>query len=383
MKNPRVAIIGAGPYGLSYAAYCQALGIEYILFGVWMDLWVSKISPDSILRSHIALSCPASPAGQSIINDWSNENIAMKNGDGSNNRFSTQQFLSFMRYFTKLNKINEAKGLISSINKQAGRFLITTNAGMEQEFTDVVIATGLTGMRNYIDADLNVQSDYLIYSDEISKMTSLEKEHVIIIGSGQSAAESAVIALKQGAHQITFINRGLEQKYAAVHTANSAEKRRDLFELQYVLPLLDDDKRYSKMQGLLPPSMEPEYEALFTGNPKINWYFDFNISMITRKAEKICVVSDQATVAGDVIIACTGFKMHSKKLPFSLMLDCPLDVNNKGLPIIDKKGRTSVAGFYVTGGLSFLRYGPQANFIFGTEVITKALIADLIIRHDL
>ena len=37
MKN--VAIIGAGPYGLSIAAHLRSLGVDYRIFGRPLDTW--------------------------------------------------------------------------------------------------------------------------------------------------------------------------------------------------------------------------------------------------------------------------------------------------------------------------------------------------------
>ena len=46
-----VAIIGAGPYGLSVAAHLNALGVDYRIFGKPMQLWRDHMPPGMRLKS--------------------------------------------------------------------------------------------------------------------------------------------------------------------------------------------------------------------------------------------------------------------------------------------------------------------------------------------
>src|SRR6516165_1462268 len=46
-----VAIVGAGPYGLSLAAHLQALGVEYRVFGRPMDTWRHHMPEGMLLKS--------------------------------------------------------------------------------------------------------------------------------------------------------------------------------------------------------------------------------------------------------------------------------------------------------------------------------------------
>jgi cation diffusion facilitator CzcD-associated flavoprotein CzcO len=46
-----VALIGAGPYGLSAAAYLRAAGVETMVFGEPMEFWAHKMPKGMLLRS--------------------------------------------------------------------------------------------------------------------------------------------------------------------------------------------------------------------------------------------------------------------------------------------------------------------------------------------
>jgi len=46
-----VAIIGAGPYGLSVAACLEGAGVEHRVFGVPMESWSNNMPPGMCLKS--------------------------------------------------------------------------------------------------------------------------------------------------------------------------------------------------------------------------------------------------------------------------------------------------------------------------------------------
>ena len=46
-----VAIVGAGPYGLSTAAHLRSRGIPFRIFGRPMDSWVSHMPAGMLLKS--------------------------------------------------------------------------------------------------------------------------------------------------------------------------------------------------------------------------------------------------------------------------------------------------------------------------------------------
>ena len=45
-----VAVIGAGPYGLSLAAHLRARGIDYRIFGKPMDTWNAHMPKNMTLK---------------------------------------------------------------------------------------------------------------------------------------------------------------------------------------------------------------------------------------------------------------------------------------------------------------------------------------------
>src|ERR1035441_5387123 len=51
MKNCDVAIVGAGPYGLSIAAHLTAMGVNFRIFGNPMEFWLNHMPKGMHLKS--------------------------------------------------------------------------------------------------------------------------------------------------------------------------------------------------------------------------------------------------------------------------------------------------------------------------------------------
>ena len=61
--KPCVAIIGAGPYGLSAGVHLRAKGIAVRVFGEPMDFWANKMPEGMLLRSPRVASNLSDPDG--------------------------------------------------------------------------------------------------------------------------------------------------------------------------------------------------------------------------------------------------------------------------------------------------------------------------------
>ena len=51
MNNCDVAIVGAGPYGLSLAAHLKAAGVDFRIFGTPMEFWLNHMPKGMHLKS--------------------------------------------------------------------------------------------------------------------------------------------------------------------------------------------------------------------------------------------------------------------------------------------------------------------------------------------
>jgi cation diffusion facilitator CzcD-associated flavoprotein CzcO len=75
-KSPdcNVAVIGAGPYGLSAAAYLRAAGVETRIFGRPMAFWQNQMPAGMCLRSNWGASHIADPQRQLTLDEYCRQN---------------------------------------------------------------------------------------------------------------------------------------------------------------------------------------------------------------------------------------------------------------------------------------------------------------------
>ena len=69
-----VTIIGAGPYGLSSAAYLRAAGIETRIFGEPMSFWENQMPAGMCLRSNWGASHIADPKQELTLDAYCHQN---------------------------------------------------------------------------------------------------------------------------------------------------------------------------------------------------------------------------------------------------------------------------------------------------------------------
>ena len=63
----RVAIIGAGPYGLSVAAHLRSYGVPYRIFGTPLDSWRRHMPVGMVLKSQPFASSLSDPDGEGTL----------------------------------------------------------------------------------------------------------------------------------------------------------------------------------------------------------------------------------------------------------------------------------------------------------------------------
>src|ERR1700760_1616078 len=73
MKVCDVAIIGAGPYGLSIAAHLRAAGVDFRIFGKPMGFWRDHMPDGMHLKSEGFASSLSEPSGKFTLGAFCKE----------------------------------------------------------------------------------------------------------------------------------------------------------------------------------------------------------------------------------------------------------------------------------------------------------------------
>src|SRR5436190_23097571 len=68
--HPTVAIIGAGPYGLSVAAHLRSAGVAFRIFGTPMNRWLAHMPQGMYLKSEGCASNLFDPSGNYTLRHY-------------------------------------------------------------------------------------------------------------------------------------------------------------------------------------------------------------------------------------------------------------------------------------------------------------------------
>src|SRR5205085_11451407 len=91
-----VAIIGAGPYGLSAAAYLRAAHVEVHIFGQPMEFWLRHMPAGMCLRSSWEASRIADPTHMGTLDAFQD-----RRGTHVCEPIPLQEFIAYGQWFTR------------------------------------------------------------------------------------------------------------------------------------------------------------------------------------------------------------------------------------------------------------------------------------------
>ncbi len=191
-----VAIIGAGPYGLSLAARLKQQGIHPLLFGVPMKTWVD-MPEDLYLRSKITSAF--NPFGDYSFGEFISEQgvIIAENPPP----IPRTLFLEYARWFLRRHKLHPIEESVNLLDrKEGGVFSVVTHVGNVYEADRVVVANGINDYVN-VPHDLlqNVPEALWVHTADCADVERFHGEHVLIIGGRQAGLEWSALLAEHGA----------------------------------------------------------------------------------------------------------------------------------------------------------------------------------------
>jgi thioredoxin reductase len=195
MAKCDVAVIGAGPYGLSATAHLRAVkGLDVRTFGEPMSFWQRNMPAGMLLRSGWTATHLADPE-QSLTLD--------RYRAGSSRSFSTpvpvDRFIEYGMWFQRQVAPDLDRRKILRIEPAVRRFRLITETGETVQAARVVIAAGIGTFAWRPPQFAGLPSSHVSHTCDHHDLRILSGKRVLVIGSGQSALESAALLHESGA----------------------------------------------------------------------------------------------------------------------------------------------------------------------------------------
>jgi FAD-dependent urate hydroxylase len=193
-----VAIVGAGPYGLSAAAHLRRAGVDVRVLGQPMSFWRGM------------------PAGMLLRSNWSATNIAEVNGELSlvsfqretGARFSQpvplERFIQYGRWVQRKVAPDVDRRLVASIARDDSGFSLALEDGEQLGARRVVVACGIKPFAWRPPAFDRLPPSLASHTGDHHDLTRFAGKRLAIVGGGQSARECAALAHDAGAEVEVF-----------------------------------------------------------------------------------------------------------------------------------------------------------------------------------
>jgi len=388
-----VAIIGAGPYGLSLAAHLNASGVETRIFGSPMQTWLTQMPQGMHLKSEGFASTLYDPKRSFTLGRYCQEmNIPYRD---LGIPIPLETFSAYGLEFQRRLVPNLENEEVISLDRSGSHFQIGLASGATATARRVVVAVGISHFQYLPPVLAALPEEYMSHSSERTQFGEFRNRQVTIIGGGASAMDVAAALLDAGAEVqvvarkpiIRFheppgpIPRPLKDRIRSPMTGIGPGWR-SLFctDAPLVFRMLPEEFRLKVVRKHLGPA------AGWVVKDKVLGRTAFHLSLNVEGAEirggKVELHlragdGGQKVMTTDHVIAATGYRVDLRRLAFlnATMLSAIRSVEHT--PVLSSNFESSIPGLYFVGAASANTFGPVARFAYGAGFTSPRLSAYL------
>lgn len=356
IEQVAVAVIGAGPYGLAFAAHLKAWGVPHALFGAPLARWSAQLPPGFVLRSPAEASSIAGPPGGpscSVVDFRSS--VGARDLAGP---VSGEEFLRYGAWYVARHGLSD-HGQVVHV-EPGTTFKVTTVAGDVVDANAVIVATGLTHAAWVPECAGAPPPGVSRHSSDMGEAGEFTGARVAVVGAGQSGAE-AVVALEAAGAHVTWVSRRpprfcnlplQDQRVAVAAYARSAVLLSTMppFLRRPLLRLTETATVAREWRGRLRGALaRAQWQAI--------------IGAAADGAAVRLVLADDSHVTADCVVWATGYRPSVARDPVARAL---LGASTQAAPWVDRTGATGRPGVYFSGAWTAPRFGPSVRFLAGT-----------------
>src|SRR6202521_2992791 len=389
-----VAIIGAGPYGLSIAAYFRRAGIPFRIFGRPMDSWRAHMPKGMFLKSDGFASNIYDPGGEFTLRQFCKER-GIRYGD-TENPVRVDIFTAYgLAFKDRMVPELEDKLVVDLARLQDG-FRLQLDDGEVVNTRRIVLAVGITHFERLPSELADLPPEYLSHSSRHHDLEPFRGRNVVVIGGGASATDLAGLLLDAGATAHLVVR----QSRLRFHTVPSGKPRTLWQRIRHPKSGLGPGLRsyfFSNAPLLfhyLPERLRVEAVRRSLG-PSGGWFSKGKVigrvpTLLGHQVESAEIEQGRVRlrlrtadggereILTDHIIAATGYKVDLGRLSFLSAEICAKIKAVDGTPVLSSKCESSVPGLFFVGVAAANSFGPLMRFAFGAEFAARRLTLTLL-----
>ena len=389
MTDVNVAIVGAGPYGLSLAAHLRRAGVSTRQFGELMHPWRTAMPEGMFLKSQGFASNLSDPDRTHTLAAFCKVTGHPYADYGL--PVPLQTFIEYGQWFAAELAIDLEETLVTAVTPAGDGFEVSLATGETLRARRVVVATGIEHFA-YVPPELaRLPARLCTHSSAHTDLSALAGQQVIVVGAGQSALETAALLHENGA-QAQIVMREPEVVWNGPPLALDRPIWQRMAEPEAGLGSGWSTWFYSRHPKIfrhLPPATRVYRARTALGPAGASWLrprvegqipITAGQSVSRVKAGPAGVTLGLAgrdgaeqELAADHVIAATGYRSDLARLAF---LDGGLRLRVRtlaGTPAVGGDYQSSVPGLYFIGPGVAPTFGPVMRFVYGADHAARAV----------
>jgi cation diffusion facilitator CzcD-associated flavoprotein CzcO len=386
-----IAVIGAGPYGLSVAAHLNAAGMDVRVFGKAMHFWRNKMPDGMVLKSEGFASNISHPDNALTLEAFCAERRLPYQRTGL--PIPLRTYCDYGQEFQKRFVPDLDQRWVTSLDRRGDRFELRTRDGDIITARRIVLAPGI-GSFPFIPSELGgIAGPRCVHSTEVTDLDPYVGKKVLVIGGGASGVELAGLLSQRGAN-VTVATRQTRIAFCCPPQRRSLRDRIEAPEsglgngwrplacveapmLFYRMPQSFRHWVVRKYPAPAPgwtcrTEVERHATVILDANPE-HAFMRHGRPAVTFRVNSRA----QQTMEADHVIAATGFRVDVRQLEFiSARLIDSMDLEDR-TAALSPHFETSIPGLFMVGATAANSFGPLLRFVHGTDFAARRLSAFL------
>ncbi len=353
----RVAVIGAGPYGLAVGAHLRGAGLAVRVFGKPMDFWHSQMPVGMLLRSPIGGTSISDPDGAYRLERF----LAMQQ-DPRPKLLPMEDLVRYGQWFQRALLPDVDSRDVAQVRRSDKGFDIALEDGERLTCSEVVVAAGIGSFARRPALFAPLRGELVSHTcDRMNRdLGRFAGKRVGIIGCGQSALESAALLCEAGS-EVTVISRKPRIRFL-----------RNSSWLEWLIDCKLNPFRAPGKIGPIGINWLVEHPRLFTAFPRrwqermstrairpagsswlkprvapVRFKTGLHVTAVRPAASSVrLALSDNEQLEVDHVLLATGYAIDIARYGFlEPELNQPVRTAN-GYPVLDRGFQASVPGLY-------------------------------------
>jgi cation diffusion facilitator CzcD-associated flavoprotein CzcO len=381
-----VAVIGAGPYGLSLGAHLKSAGVDTRVLGRPMSFWRDNMPKGMKLRSPWEATHIADPDDLLTLDTY-----ADATGLGRPDPLPIEDFVRYGDWFQKTALPDLDTRRIMKVAPAGRGFRITLDDDQTLAARRVVVAMGLANQEYRPIQFAGLPAELVSHTADHAGLDGFRGQRVAVIGRGQSATESAAILIEAGA-EVDIICRGAIH-WLGAQTSGHAHRRDAFWRLHRMLatksgvgpfPLNWLNEAPDAVHHV-PRDLRAWLNAHSLRAGAAGWVkprladvrIDSGRTIHGARAGQRGIVLDMDNGARDFdhVLLATGYRIDVAKLGILAPELVGKIATDDDSPMLASGYESSVPGLHFVGSSAVKSYGPLLRFVWGAGYAARTVTA--------